>query len=358
MTKKAIITVPRLATPGGVSAFWNALLPRFSEYEGLVLQTLEIGGHGKNVLGPLIDQWRFRKRTASAIDLVVLNPSLGSRSFFRDGLFARHLVKKQIPFAIFFHGWDLAFEEKVSQKYISFFQSSLGKANRIFVLSQDFANTLREWGYSGEIRVETTTVDSVLIEGFSLEKKWKHINNDPQIKILFLSRLLKEKGIYEVVDAFQNLERRFSNLELIIAGDGEDFQDVATYVKDRPTIEMKGHVNGERKAALFEECHIYCMPSYSEGLPTSVLEAMAFGLPVVTTAVGGLKDFFENEKMGYLVNLDTKDDLEHKLADLVADADLRKRMGTYNHTFAQERLISKVVAKRLHRHFLESMTTT
>lgn len=355
MTRKIIITVPNLSAAGGVSAFWNALLPEFAKYEDTQIRTLEVGGHGKNILGPVTDQLNFRKTVDSTADLVVLNPSLGARSFFRDGLFARRLVKKNVDFVVFFHGWDLAFEEKVSKKYLKFFQSSFGKAKGIFVLSQEFKSKLEDWGFEGEVFVETTTVDSTLLNDFSVEEKLTASRETANINILFLSRLLREKGIFEAIDAFQKLRGRFSHLRLIIAGDGKEFDRVATYTKSISGIEMKGHVEGGHKVDLFKACHIYCMPSYSEGLPTSVLEAMAFALPVVTTPVGGLKYFFEDRKMGYFVDLEKPEDLEQKLEKLIVDAERRAQIGKYNHDVACEKLLSTVVAKRLHHHFLQSM---
>lgn len=356
MTRKIIITVPKLSTAGGVSAFWNALLPKLAQYEDIAINTLEVGGHGKNILGPVSDQMKFKKTIDSTTDLVVLNPSLGARSFFRDGLFARRLAKKNVDFVVFFHGWDLAFEEKVSKKYVKFFQNSFGKAKRIFVLSQEFKSSVEEWGFEGEVFVETTTVDSTLLNDFSIEEKLTASTETAHINILFLSRLLREKGIYEVIDAFKNLQTRFSNLRLIIAGDGVEFKTVSHYIRSLSGIEMKGHVEGECKVDLFKECHIYCMPSYSEGLPTSVLEAMAFALPVVTTPVGGLKYFFEDKKMGYFVDLEKREDLEQKLEKLIVDGKLRAQIGKYNHDVAAERLVSTVVAKRLHNHFLHCMS--
>ena len=74
MKKKITVTVPKLTSPGGVSSFWNALLPEFIKFEDLDLTVLEIGGHRKNALGPIIDQWNFSKFKNRDVDLVILNP--------------------------------------------------------------------------------------------------------------------------------------------------------------------------------------------------------------------------------------------------------------------------------------------
>ncbi len=358
MKKNIIITVPQLSSAGGVSSFWNALLPEMSEWEDVQLETLEIGGHGKNILGPLMDQRNFKKTISSGVDLVILNPSLGYRSFFRDALFAKQLFNKNIKFAVFFHGWDLEFEEKVANKYTKIFRSSFGKATCIFVLSPEFKEKLKEWGFEGKVFVETTTVDAKLLANFSAEQRFADSKIPSKIKILFLSRLIREKGIYETIDAFKNLRRKYSNLELIVAGDGKEFDDVAAYVEKESGITVTGHVEGEKKIDLFKRSHIYCLPSYSEGLPTSVLEAMAFGLPIITTAVGGLKDFFQDGKMGYFVDLNREGELEQKLELLLSEKELIKEIGKYNYDYAMENLIATVVAKKLYKYFQTIMVDT
>jgi glycosyltransferase involved in cell wall biosynthesis len=355
MKKKILITVPKLSTPGGVSAFWNALLPELLVFEELQIETLEIGGHGKNILGPLIDQRSFNTILGQGTDLVFLNPSLGFRSFFRDGLFARQLAKKGIAFVVFFHGWDLDFEGKVTKKYVSFFQRSFGKADTLFVLSKKFAEKLREWGYKGTIVVETTAVDVKLLKNFDIDQKYSGKNNADKTRILFLSRLLKEKGIYETIDAFVAIRAKFHKLELVIAGDGEAYEEIFKYSNGKDGIVMKGHVEGQQKIDLFKSCHIYCLPSYTEGLPTSVLEAMAFGLPVITTPVGGLVDFFKDEKMGCFVAVGNVTELQHRMENLVSDSVLAEEMGRFNYQYAHEMLMSTKVAKRLCGYMLDGI---
>lgn len=356
MKRKIIVTVPKLSAPGGVSAFWNALLPSFSQFGDMDLHTFEIGGHGKNIFGPVVDQWRFNKLVANAPDLVFLNPSLGLKSFFRDGLFARRLSKRGIAFVAFFHGWDLHFEKKVSEKYRSFFNSSFANATILFVLSAKFSDTLRAWGYQGTIVVETTVVTSSLTDGFKIAEKYTPVSLPEPVRILFLSRLVKEKGIYEMLDAFQNLRLSFPDLELMVAGKGMEYRNVLSLSKDREGVTMVGHVSGQEKIDLFTSCHIYCLPSYTEGLPTTVIEAMAFGLPIITTPVGGLIDFFETEQMGYFVQVGNAKNLENKLFLLIADPSARERIGRYNHEYAHNRFLSPTVADRLYLHLTRAMS--
>ncbi len=110
MKKNLLVTIPNLSSPGGVIFFWQALFPHLKDNSKIDLRIVEVGGYGKNIFRAIDDQRNFKKQISSNVDLVILNPSLGFKSFFRDALFAKKLIRKKIPFVVFFHGWDLDFE--------------------------------------------------------------------------------------------------------------------------------------------------------------------------------------------------------------------------------------------------------
>jgi glycosyltransferase involved in cell wall biosynthesis len=264
------------------------------------------------------------------------------------------MAKNNLPFVVFFHGWDLEFEATVSKKYINFFLNSFGKAEKVFVLSEDFKEKIIEWGYKGEVIVQTTTVDATLANSFSLEEKIKNKKTDTSTtKIFFLSRIIKEKGIFELVEAFENLDKKRDDIELIIAGDGEAFNQLKEVVKNKKNIRLTGHVEGEKKITLLKKSDIYILPSYTEGLPISVLEAMLFGLPVITTKVGGLKKFFKNETMGYFIEPKSIIDIEHKIELMLSNKDKLQEMSNFNYQYAQKNLTNDVVAEALSNHLKE-----
>lgn len=347
---KILVTLPHLNSLGGVSSFWNALLPEFRARKEFEIIPLEIGGHGKNPFGPLVDQWRLLK-SVNKVDLCVLNPSLGARSFFRDGLFAKQLALRKRKFAIFFHGWDEDFEQMVTKRYIPLFKGTFAKAEQIFVLSKDFESKLREWGYTGVVTVVTTTIEGSLIQDFSISEKMNDLRSTDKMRLLFMSRLVREKGIYETIDAFRKLRKSVPNLELLIAGDGKEMHRVVNETQNDADIEILGHLTGSKKREVFKNSHVYCLPSYTEGLPTSVLEAMVFGMPVITTPVGGLKYFFKDKEMGYFVDLKEEEDMAERLKDLILDRERMVRMGLYNHEFALNNLTANKVAERLANSF-------
>jgi len=351
-----LITVSNLKMTSGVSSFWNALFRAFESFDDMRFKPLEIGGHGKNLLGPLYDQWKFYRAMKRNIKLAFINPSLLNRSFFRDAFFIKQLLWKNIPFVVFFHGWELDFEAVVDAKYINFFMKTYGKAEKIFVLSEDFKNKIVEWGYEGEVIVETTNADIELINDYTFEERLDNMDNATPLKILFLARLIHEKGVFELLEAVKILTKKGENIELIVAGNGEDFESLKTLVGEMKNVRLTGDVQGEDKIALFKECHIYALPSYyGEGLPTSVLEAMLFGMPVLTSEAGGLKYFFQNEKMGYLVPTKNPHTLAEKIEELISDNEKMLEISKYNFIYAQEHVTNIVMAKRLHDELKELM---
>jgi glycosyltransferase involved in cell wall biosynthesis len=344
-----LLTTPNLSELGGVSNFLNSMLLSFRRFNDITFRPLEIGGHGKNIFGFFSDQWNFNYALKHhTINLAFINPSLLIKSFFRDGMFAKQLVKQGIPFIVFFHGWDLEFEKRVDKSFVDFFLNSFGQAERIFVLSADFRDKILEWGYRGKIIVETTMVDSSLVESLPTQKE------SDRIKLLFLSRIIKEKGVFETLEAFERVSKKRGGVELIIAGDGEDFKELKERASKINNVRVVGYVEGESKRELFRESDIYCLPTnYGEGLPVSVLEAMFYGLPIVTTKMGGLRGFFKDKKMGYFVEPEDVEGLEQKIEALILDSENRKRIGEFNTQYAQEHLTDSVVTDRIYTHIKE-----
>lgn len=350
--KKLLIVTPKLNVSGGVASYWNSILPLITNYQDLQIENFQVGGHGKNIFTMIKEQFEFKHQIKNS-SLVFLNPSLGFNSFFRDGLFAKKIASQNIPFIVFFHGWNLDFEKKVSAKYQNFFLNSFGKAKKIIVLSQDFKNKIIEWGYKGEIVIETTNVDKTLVENFNFDKKQKDIKETKTIKILFLARMLRAKGIFETIEAFKNLQNQYA-IELFIAGDGEDLEEVKNISKSNDKIHVLGRVEGQDKIDLFTNCHIYAFPTfYGEGLPTSILEAMAFGMPVITTDMGGLKEFFQDHKMGYFVKPQDSNILADKIKELLDDKNKILDYAQFNHNYANEKLLSDVVTERIYSYINE-----
>jgi len=147
--------------------------------------------------------------------------------------------------------------------------------------------------------------------------------------VLFLGRLDARKSPDVLLRASREILSRFPETKIVFGGDGEIEKNEALAeelgIADR--CEFCGWVIGDEREALFERAAVYCLPSKNEGLPMSVLEAMARGIPTVATAVGGVPQVIEDGVNGFLIDVDDVGALSDKLAILLADSRLRKKIG-------------------------------
>ena len=147
-------------------------------------------------------------------------------------------------------------------------------------------------------------------------------------------------------------------MHLTVAGDGtilSDLKELATSLNlSQSQVNFIGDIRGERKAHVFNENHIYCFPSsYGEGLPNSVLEALAFGLPVLTRPVGGLPDIFKDGKMGYLVEGKSPEEIADCLEKMIGNREKMVNMGINNAKYAKEHFMASIVAERLQKIYAD-----
>ncbi len=146
-------------------------------------------------------------------------------------------------------------------------------------------------------------------------------------EVLFLARLWRDKGIYDLLEAGAQLVERHPALRLVCAGDGElaQVQACAQGLGLADRVILTGWVDGPTKDALFASASVFVLPSYYEGLPVGVLEAMAWGVPVLASEVGGIPEALGTEG-GLMFRAGDVAGLVTQLDRLLGDADLRHRL--------------------------------
>lgn len=153
-----------------------------------------------------------------------------------------------------------------------------------------------------------------------------------EIKILYAGRLIQDKGILLLKQAYDTLRKKYHNIKLIIAGDGPLYEDL----KKNTKIQMLGKLNHDELMKQYAKADIFINPSYSEGLPTSILEAGLMKCAVVATNVGGTSEIIEDAKTGLLCKPDTADIIE-KLETVIQDEKLQKKLAESLH----EKIVKK-----------------
>ena len=354
--KKTLILVPDLNLPGGVTNYYNTLrLDADKEITYFPITTATQQGFLSASFRLLIKYCKFFSSIIiNRYQLIVVNPSLDKgRSFHRDMVFiliSRLLNKKTI---VFFRGWYEPYEDEIKKsKWKSFlFSISYAKAGKYIVLGNIFKSKLIALGVPDKTKffIETTVADSTDIK--ELELNEKQLTYDEEIKFLFLSRIEKDKGIYIAIDAYKYfLEKQpQKKSSLIIAGDGPEYLSVKKYVEhlNINSIKFMGHVSKDQKKKVLLESHALIFPSYTEGLPNSILEAMLYGMPVVTRTTGGIPEVIKNNVNGFIT--DSYDPLIFAdfLFTIATDEKLYKSISKVNNQIATEKFTSEKVRERI-----------
>lgn len=343
-TKKILIIVPPLDRLGGVALhyaglknYWGGDVEYYQSFKACrganrLLTKLRLLLDIVNFLFCIL----FKKT-----DVIVFNLSLkkGFYSKYHYQRIARALRKKIV---IFIHGWNTDCEEMLfTAKGNWIVQHSDG----VIVLSRQFKDKLHKYGVNKNIFLTTTKIDDALLGKFNVETD----RNYGEKNILFVSRIEKEKGVYEAVDTYALLKPFYKDLTLTFVGDGTELIALKGYVatKGLQDIRFTGRLDGKELADEYIKANFFFFASYGEGMPTVVLEAMAFGLPVFTRKVGGLVDFFENSKMGYITDSLNPDNFAKAMKLYLDDDNLTRSVSLYNARYAKVHFMASIVAKKL-----------
>ena len=181
------------------------------------------------------------------------------------------------------------------------------------------------------------------------------ISKEPRGKIIFLfaSRILKDKGIMELIEASKKLSKITKNFELYIAGNIDSQNPSSVSLEEIKSweafnyLKYLGHVNNMDE--LYKKIHVAVLPSYREGLPKGLLEAAACGKPIIATNVTGCRDIVVDGKNGILVNSKDSDDLFLAMKKMVQNKKIRLSMSKKGRNFIKKNFsIDNTVKNLIH----------
>jgi glycosyltransferase involved in cell wall biosynthesis len=197
-------------------------------------------------------------------------------------------------------------------------------------LLSDFARILGREG--GEDFRSRCTV----LPNFTLlpPKSRKHTAPLDFVRVFYIGNLGREKGVYDTLEAARRLHgQTLVPFQVILAGPFNDAQEerqvraAVAQAQLEETVVFLGTVYDGAKEAAFSQADIFVLPSYSEGIPQSMLEAMAYGLPVVVTNVGGIPEVVRDGQEGRIIQPGDVDGLCCALRGLMESVALRQKMG-------------------------------
>jgi len=348
---QALVLHPHLDRLGGIEGYYRKILPHFT----IPVESFEIGRRhdeterGPAFMRPFADYRRLRRRLdRSDVPVVLLNPSLRLDMVVREGLMQRLAKARGRRTIVFWRGWEPELARRIERHGARWFRWLFGGSDAFVVLAREFRDSLVRWGLEQPIHAEVTVIDDALLDPIDAGAlAAQRLASSPRV-VLFLARLLRQKGIHETLAAVARLERR--DVRLVVAGDGPELEPARRRAAEQrlANVEFRGDVRGDAKWALLREASLLCLPTrHGEGLPNSIVEAMSFGLPIVASPVGGIADFFQEGVHGFTVAGGDPAAIAAALARLLDDEALYRRVALENHRFARERFRASQAAARL-----------
>jgi colanic acid/amylovoran biosynthesis glycosyltransferase len=260
----------------------------------------------------------------------------------------------QKPSLVSFHGADVLVDmQKPAYRHAT--EEMLSLVRCVLVRSDSLRQAVIDLGCAPEkIEIQRTGIP---LADFPFRER--SIPGDGQWRLLQAGRLIEKKGLKTTLRAFARFRKEFPAARLAIAGEGpqlEELQSLARELQIDDAVDFAGFVSQERLRELFYSSHIFLHPSETgrdgnqEGVPNSMLEAMASGLPVFATRHGGIPEAIENKVSGILVNERDHRALGDALIDCAKDSARLVAMGR-----AASESVAKKFSQAVQTHWLEEI---
>ncbi len=316
---RVLMVGPAREVHGGVSAvinnYYEAGLDKKIEME--YLPSMKDGSRWRKLFVALVAYIRFIC-IAWKYDIVHIHMASDS-SFYRKSLFI--LLTKIYRKKLIVHEHGGNFREFYYESKNRFKQKFIC---RVLNLADVFIVLSKEWYefFTPIVREELLQIVNNAIVVPDIEKKDYNNHN-----LLYLGRITREKGIRELVAAFEDIRKVYPDSVLYLGGIFEE-ETFAGEIEGREGISFLGWIDNEQKINMLSECSIFVLPSYFEGQPISLLEAMACGCCCVATQVGGIPQIITHGQNGILVEAGNKEALTDTLLSVIDAEDTKNVLGT------------------------------
>jgi len=224
---------------------------------------------------------------------------------------------------------------------------SLRASSVVVVLSKHWHDWVEQFAPGSKVRVVANPVQVPA----SIHDRSKAGARAHAGRVLFLGKICDEKGTFDLLHAWQRFRQVAPGWRLAIGGFGEveRFLEEASRIGVRDDIEYLGWVAGEAKARELASADIFVLPSYKEGMPVAILEAMAFGAAVIATPVGGVPDMMEAGVHGVWVRQGDVVGLADAIVRLAGSPQLRATLAAASRKhvashYATEKVVEQIVS--------------
>jgi glycosyltransferase involved in cell wall biosynthesis len=238
---------------------------------------------------------------------------------------------------------------KISARYVSYplelkiIQSS----DIITTVSKSIAQELKEYDINLD---EITVINNGVNETFFYPLKKE--TNEENKYIMYVGRIDYEKGLFDLIKCGKYISNKRSDLSFIIAGIGKDFKKLKNKIKKENLQDMfkfLGQVDKDKLLKLYQNATLFVFPSYHEGLPGVLLEAMSCGLPIIATDVRGNRDLISHKENGLLIPIQDSKKMAETISILLENKKLREQLGKN----ARKTIVEKYTWNNVYNHYLK-----
>ncbi|HBA67258.1 MAG TPA: hypothetical protein DCZ48_13975 [Methylococcaceae bacterium] len=270
-------------------------------------------------------------------------------SFWRKAIFMQLAFWARCPVLIHLHsgGFPAFYEDECGYLKKALVRYFLERASALIVLTESWKDAYAQF----------RPRKLVVVPNFVALQP---LNKEPdRPTLVFLGRLTQEKGFFDLLNAIALLQNRYPDLLVRICGEGDFIiiKELLRQLNILNLVRLEGWVDGDLKRQMLCNASVFVLPSYVEGLPMGVLEAMSCGLPVIATRVGGIPDIIEHEVNGILVESGHPKELADQIARLLSDTAFRKRLAVAGRQTIKQRYSVEAVLPSLENLYRQAGLT-
>lgn len=322
MKKKVCMVVPSFSAKGGitsvVSGYRGSKLE--DEYDIKYIETYCDGIKIKKIIKAFLSYVHFCILILFwKPSIVHIHSSFGG-SFYRKSVIVHIASLFNVPIINHIHGSEIdKLYTFASPKKKRFIERTFEKCSLIIVLSEECRDKLE---------VINAKLDCRIINNYG-EIRVSDIARKKNNIVLFLGFLTELKGCYDIPYVLKKVALAIPNVKFVLGGVGEieKIQSLLEKLGVSSFVEFPGWVSGEAKKELLSNSKLFFLPSYTEAMPVSILEAMGYGLPVISTNVGGIPQLVYNNYNGFLLEPGDVDGMANAIITVLKNDKEAVRLG-------------------------------
>lgn len=329
ISEKVIMVGVKRDTPGGMASVINSYFQHIEHLHYITTWKLASFPVKAWYAFASIVTFIFKLLTNKKIAIVHIQGAANA-SFSRKAIFvniAKRFGKRVI---LHMHACDFVEYYDASNKK-EWIISIINRCDRLAVLSQWWKDYFISIGIKAEKIIILNNIVTPPAESRPKRTQGK-------INLLFLGEIGKRKGVFDILQVLADDRDTFApHIDMRIGGNLEE-ERLKAFIKDNNLsdfVTFEGWVSGEKKSACLEWAHLYILPSFNEGLPIAILEAMSYRMPIISTPVGGIPEVVHPHENGILVEPGNHKEIKEALLFFIENKDKIETYGERSYEYAR-----------------------